>query len=159
MFEPDLDTPVNNKFDPWPLGEREAMSELERIREAYLDAKYGNEPPNAVEDFTKGWNSALAHERELLPCKHPKWALRPLGTEIYGQCAICAWCESLAHERQRWVRELKAMEAKVQSLVGCNCCAVDIGVGVQHEPTCGMIWPNVIADELAAFIKRLTEGK
>ncbi len=55
------------------------------------------------------------------------------GPEDYIACA---------DELDAWLGEA---EKKVEQLRGCNCAAVDIGVGIQHEPTCGLADPKDFA--------------
>jgi hypothetical protein len=92
---------------------------------------------------TEAANVAVAHERELLPCSHPKACLilkepnGPIGSiHVFAEDDeyICAWCESLAHERQRVVELAKELKSKWD------------GYGLTEE-------------DFAAFIKRLEDGK
>lgn len=57
-------------------------------------------------------DAALASQRELMECGHPKWALRVLETDapdgsMQPYAEECSWCESLRAERENWVQLLR----------------------------------------------------
>ena len=76
--------------------------------------EYGAFYPPHANIARAGWNAALANQRELMACGHPKWALVKTPfitgeTEIkqgaYSASLVgCSWCESLRAERQKWQR-------------------------------------------------------
>ena len=65
-----------------------------------------------------------------------------------GLCRECSIAAILAHAEA--VREKAALRVE-QWPTECNCSAPDIGVGVLHEPGCGL--PNL--KEVAAVIRAI----
>jgi hypothetical protein len=144
------------------------MSDFDKWRSDYKSKEFI--PVGCDKRMASAWNAALAHERELLPCSHPKACLilkepnGPIGSiHVFAEDDeyICAWCESLAHERQRVVEGLKAQESRMRKYAeSCREAGREHNspyslMGFEYQRTTA----ERFADELAAFIKRLMEGK
>ena|SRR3990167_8418117 len=85
-------------------------------------------------------------------CPHP-WDGQPHLKSACRRCTIEGYADALHATEQRVWEEAANMMKAVQ---GCNCAAVDIGVGTLHEPTCGLTSPEEAEKE---FRHRAQEGK